>query len=70
MSWEVAGVLKDRNLPFVFSTGYDVTGVLPAHLAGSTTLAKPFNLEAVEAALRLAISSSPGSKQGAPARLR
>jgi light-regulated signal transduction histidine kinase (bacteriophytochrome)/CheY-like chemotaxis protein len=69
MSWEVAGVLKDRSLPFVFSTGYDVNGVLPPNLAGSTMLGKPFNLEAVETALRFAITNNPASTRGAPARL-
>ena len=56
MSWEVAAILKDRGLPFVFSTGYDVAGVLPPDLAGSRIIAKPFDHHAVEELLRLAIS--------------
>ena len=38
MSWEIADLLTDRGIPFIFSTGYDVTNVLPPQLAGATIL--------------------------------
>jgi hypothetical protein len=64
MSWDVASVLKERGIPFVFSTGYNLTGVVPPHLAGSPIIAKPFNIEAVEMALRLAIARNQDAEHG------
>jgi len=55
MSWEVAGVLAARGVPFVFSTGYDIKTVLPAHLAGSAVIGKPFLISEVEDKIRQAI---------------
>ena len=52
MSWGVADVLKDRGIPFAFATGYDQTDMLPARLAGSTIVAKPYRLDDVEQRLR------------------
>lgn len=52
MSWGVADVLKDRGIPFAFSTGYDQTDMLPARLAGSPIVAKPYRLGDVEQRLR------------------
>jgi len=69
MSWEVADQLEKRGIPFVFSTGYDVTSVLPPQFSGSTIIAKPFNLQAVEAALRLAIVQHGAAKLDVPALL-
>ena len=66
MSWEIADLLTDRGIPFIFSTGYDVTNVLPPHLAGTTILSKPFNLQTVETALRLVIDQSGPAKLGKP----
>lgn len=42
MSWEVAEVLKERGIPFLFSTGYDGATVLPANLADEHVVNKPF----------------------------
>ena len=52
MSWAVADVLKARGIPFAFSTGYDQTDMLPAHLAGSIVFAKPYRLADIEKRLR------------------
>lgn len=52
MSWAVADVLKARGIPFAFSTGYDQTDMLPAHLAGSSVIAKPYRPEEVAQRLR------------------
>jgi chemotaxis family two-component system sensor kinase Cph1 len=56
MSWEVARVLRERGVPFVFSTGYDIKTVLPAHLAGTAVISKPFRVREVEEKIRLAIA--------------
>jgi hypothetical protein len=58
MSWDVAAVLRDRGIPFVFSTGYDVSSVLPDWLAGSAVIGKPFRLQDVEALLREVIAAA------------
>ncbi len=57
MSWEVARVLVGRGVPVVFSTGYDIKTVLPADLAGTPVISKPFRLREVEDKLRQAIAA-------------
>jgi two-component sensor histidine kinase len=42
MSWDVATLVKKRGIPFVFSTGYDVSLALPDDLVGSAIIAKPY----------------------------
>ncbi|WP_426041671.1 HWE histidine kinase domain-containing protein [Brevundimonas sp. TWP2-3-4b1] len=56
MSWKIAGILKDRGIPFAFSTGYDQTNILPDHLAGSQIFAKPYRMADVESRLRRMMS--------------
>ncbi len=50
----IAGALKDRGVPFVFSTGYGEGG-LPDEWRGHATLQKPFTEAAVRAALMAAM---------------
>lgn len=50
----VAQVLKDRGVPFVFSTGYGEGG-LPDEWRGHRTLQKPFTEAAVRDALMAAM---------------
>jgi CheY-like chemotaxis protein len=50
----VAQVLKDRGVPFVFSTGYGEGG-LPDEWRGQPTLQKPFTEAAVREALTRAM---------------
>jgi len=57
MSWEVARVLADRGVPFIFSTGYDINTVLPTDLAGTTVISKPFHIREVENKIRQAIAA-------------
>ena len=57
MSWEVAAVLAERGVPFVFSTGYDAKTVLPADLAGAVVMSKPFRIHEVESKIRQAIAT-------------
>jgi len=58
MSWEIAACLKERKIPFVFSTGYDVTNILPEFLVGSPVIGKPYKLAELERHLRKAILDS------------
>lgn len=58
MSWEVAEVLKERKIPFLFSTGYDVTSILPPGLVGSTIIGKPFRLSDLEIRLREVVADA------------
>lgn len=50
----VAAALKERGVPFVFSTGYGEGG-LPDEWRGVTTIQKPFTEAAVRDALMKAI---------------
>ncbi len=65
MTWDVAQVLKERGIPFVFSTGYDITNVLPAFLIGSQVVSKPFSDGELERELRLAIAKSRAEREAA-----
>ena len=56
MSWEVARVLAERGVPFVFSTGYNMKTVLPADLSGTAVISKPFRISDVEDKIREAIA--------------
>ncbi|MEO6717689.1 MAG: response regulator [Novosphingobium sp.] len=51
MSWEVAAILADRNIPFVFTTGYDAATALPQQFADRPVVGKPFAPEQIVAAL-------------------
>ena len=57
MSWDVARVLAERGVPFVFSTGYDIKTVLPSHLKGTAVMSKPFRIHEVESKIRQAIAA-------------
>jgi two-component sensor histidine kinase/CheY-like chemotaxis protein len=58
MSWEIAALLKERRIPFVFSTGYDVTSVLPDFLVGSAVIGKPYKSDELEWRLRQVITDA------------
>ncbi|NBW08555.1 MAG: response regulator [Caulobacteraceae bacterium] len=53
----VAAALKERGVPFVFSTGYGEGG-LPEEWRGQPTLQKPFTEDAVQHALMKALGVS------------
>jgi light-regulated signal transduction histidine kinase (bacteriophytochrome)/CheY-like chemotaxis protein len=55
LSWEVASVLKERGIPFVFGTGYSVSAVLPDHLTGSPVIGKPYQLSELQQIIRRVI---------------
>ncbi len=48
MSWDVAAALQARGVPFVLSTGYEVTALLPDFLRGSKCVKKPFRLDELQ----------------------
>jgi light-regulated signal transduction histidine kinase (bacteriophytochrome) len=57
MSWDVATVLRDRGIPIVFGTGYNVSAILPEHLAGSPVIGKPYQLSELQQVIQQAISA-------------
>ena len=60
-SFKLAEVLKDRGIPFVFTTGYDAE-VIPAEFAGVERLQKPLQLrQIVGAVARLTAAAQPES---------
>jgi CheY-like chemotaxis protein len=68
MSWDVAALLKNRDIPFVFCTGYDISSALPDHLAGSAILAKPYQTKDVEQRLREVIAAKGRGRGSASVR--
>jgi len=54
-TFPIAEVLAARGVRFIFATGYG-EGILPQSLQGGPMLQKPFALEALEKALRRAVS--------------
>lgn len=54
----VAEVLRGRQLPFLFSTGYGRMGV-PSSFRGYEVLNKPFMMEELERKLCIAMSKRP-----------
>jgi two-component system, chemotaxis family, sensor kinase Cph1 len=60
MSWDVAVALKERGIPFVFGTGYDVSAVLPETLSGSPVIGKPYQLSELQQVIqRVIVANSP-----------
>jgi CheY-like chemotaxis protein len=53
-SYPVADILRERNIPFVFATGYGIAG-LPNRFNSTAVLAKPFQQTQLACALREAI---------------
>ena len=56
MSWDAAAILQDRAIPFIFTTGYDSTSVLPERFAHQPIVNKPFQAVDIERALRALLS--------------
>jgi two-component system, chemotaxis family, sensor kinase Cph1 len=52
MSWPVARALRERGIPFLFSTGYNEMSTLPPDLAGAPLLNKPYRSDDLERILR------------------
>jgi light-regulated signal transduction histidine kinase (bacteriophytochrome) len=60
MSWPVAMALRERGVPFAFSTGYGSAADLPEALADVLVLKKPFQLSEVENRLHEMLRSRTG----------
>ncbi len=56
--YPVAERLKERGIPFIFSTGYGLAGIAPG-FSGIPAIAKPFGSKALEATLVSALSAAP-----------
>jgi CheY-like chemotaxis protein len=68
LSWDVAAVLKERGIPFVFGSGYNVSAVLPDNLTGSPVIGKPYRLSELQQVIERAIAAnSPPAGKAAPA---
>lgn len=50
LSFPVADVLRARNIPFVFATGYGIEGVLEGYKE-APTLRKPYELQDLQSAI-------------------
>jgi CheY-like chemotaxis protein len=50
----VAYILRERRIPFIFSTGYGISGI-SAEFKSSLALAKPFVIEDLRAKILLAL---------------
>jgi light-regulated signal transduction histidine kinase (bacteriophytochrome) len=61
MSWPVALALRQRGIPFAFSTGYGSAADLPESLADVLVLKKPFQLTEVEDRLQQMLRGRAGS---------
>lgn len=68
----VADLLAARACPFIFTTGYSISG-LPARHAGRAVLQKPFGFDQLATLLRSefgspAVEQSPGDRRPGPRR--
>ena len=52
----IADVLIEKGVPFVFATGYGAPGI-PAYLASSTVLQKPFRSHQLAQAIDSAVAT-------------
>jgi DNA-binding response OmpR family regulator len=51
-AWKVALILRDRGIPFVFTTGYSGQTAMPPGLETAPVMGKPFQMRDLEAWLR------------------
>lgn len=64
MSWEVATTLRERGIPFLFSSGYAGLKVFPPHLADARVLQKPFDAKLVVTTLRTMLAGKDREMSG------
>lgn len=55
-SFVVAEQLLDRQIPFLFATGYDSNFIMPAHLSQMKMLKKPIDKEQLDAAIQVLLA--------------
>lgn len=58
MSFPVADLLRQKNVPFFFATGYGAAGI-PQNYSAFRALKKPFTQEDLEATLHATIAAAP-----------
>ena len=58
-TFDVADILIERNIPFVFATGYGAQGIAQ-RLRAVPTLAKPYQLDELDGALQQAMAGAEG----------
>jgi CheY-like chemotaxis protein len=58
-TFDVADILIERNIPFVFATGYGAQGIAQRFRA-VPTLAKPYQLDDLDGALQQAMAGAEG----------
>ena len=51
MSWQVAAALQARDIPFVFTTGYEISSIVPEPFSGNSVLKKPYDIRRLEKAI-------------------
>jgi light-regulated signal transduction histidine kinase (bacteriophytochrome) len=69
MSWDVAIALKERGIPFVFGTGYNIAAALPENLTGSPVVGKPYQLSELQQVIQRVIVATAANSP-APAANR
>jgi CheY-like chemotaxis protein len=57
-AWEVAAILRDRGIPFVFTTGYSGQTAMPPGLETAPVMGKPFQVRDLEAWLRSVVPTA------------
>jgi CheY-like chemotaxis protein len=60
-----AAILRERQIPFVFATGYGARGI-DDRFRDVPTLTKPYQLDQLEGALRQALADAHGLEGGSP----
>jgi hypothetical protein len=54
-SYAIGDVLRERNIPFVFATGYGASG-MPERFHGVVVLTKPYKIDVLSNAIEDAVS--------------
>ena len=67
LSYDIAEILKERGIPFVFASGYELQGQVPAGLKGVACVTKPYTTERLRDAAATALTArdtSPSLRTG------
>ncbi len=67
LSFPIAEILKSRNIPFVFATGYSLRERPIAGFEGGICVGKPYTQEGLRKALSTALGGDEKAAQKAPA---
>ena len=64
LSYDIADILKERGVPFVFASGYELQDQIPASLKGVACVTKPYTTERLREAASVALAASKSSDRG------